>query len=64
MEKTWPDKCPNCKDQNWQDEGIVDMSEDGITIEWICDGCGISIHLNWRKFEGWEKVQDSIVDLE
>lgn len=59
MEKTWPSKCPKCNRDDWQDEGIVDMGPDGITIEWRCgltvdSGCGTSIHLNFGKFCGFE----------
>ena len=51
--KEWTEKCPSCKDENWEDEGIVDVSPDGIEIEWRCDGCGTSIHLTFGKFQGY-----------
>lgn len=58
-EQKWLEKCPKCGGDDFDDQGIADMSEDGITHEMRCFGCDITIQRTWGKFVGWKIVDDN-----
>lgn len=55
--KDYPLKCPKCGSDNFQDEGIADMSETVLVYEMRCTNCETVISLEWGPFKKWEVIQ-------
>lgn len=49
-------KCPKCCCEDFEHEGIADMSEESIEVEIRCRNCETSFYEIWGPFVGWEEV--------